>query len=319
MTTPLRQTFGAVYRRTTSNPSRHWSTGSPIASLGRLQSAIPRSGARSFATATADAYAGAQSGPSALRRWTTRLAILLAIPVVYVTGAAFPPQLILLLYPRYSPPPPAKDSRRGKAISCEVEKEAQGLLVVEKLRAQEGWYETRPYQRYDPNKIHNSLTAGSLRGPGKLAIPPILFAKHDESEAVAVVHLGRALCGHDGIVHGGLLATVFDETLARNALLNLPSHIGVTASITVNYKAPTQADQFVIVRTKLESLRGRKVNVSGTMETLDGQRLCEANALFVEPKWAQYLQSSGVTEAMGKPMAIPTSDQRAAGQVERIV
>lgn len=31
-----------------------------------------------------------------------------------------------------------------------------------------------------------------------------------------VLHLGRALCGHDGIVHGGLLATVFDETLARN-------------------------------------------------------------------------------------------------------
>jgi acyl-coenzyme A thioesterase PaaI-like protein len=31
-----------------------------------------------------------------------------------------------------------------------------------------------------------------------------------------VLHLGRALCGHDGIVHGGLLATVFDESLARN-------------------------------------------------------------------------------------------------------
>jgi hypothetical protein len=66
------------------------------------------------------------------------------------------------------------------------------------MRAAEGWYETSerassftdcadragPYQRYDPNKIHNSLTAGSLRGPGKLAIPPLLFAKHDESEAV---------------------------------------------------------------------------------------------------------------------------------------
>jgi acyl-coenzyme A thioesterase PaaI-like protein len=28
--------------------------------------------------------------------------------------------------------------------------------------------------------------------------------------------MGRALCGHDGIIHGGLIATVFDETLARN-------------------------------------------------------------------------------------------------------
>jgi hypothetical protein len=119
-----------------------------------------------------------------------------------------------------------------------------------------------PYQRYDPQKVHNSLTAGTLRGPGKLAIPPMVFAKTDESEAIgtsslhsrstprtilmhvlAVVHLGRALCGHDGIIHGGLLATIFDESCARNALLNLPSHIGVTANLNINYKSPCMADQ----------------------------------------------------------------------------
>ena len=36
------------------------------------------------------------------------------------------------------------------------------------------------------------------------------------SLTAAVIHLGRALCGHDGIIHGGLIATVFDESLARN-------------------------------------------------------------------------------------------------------
>lgn len=41
-----------------------------------------------------------------------------------------------------------------------------------------------PYSRFDPDKVHNSLTAGSLRGPGKLAVPPIVFAKEDESEAI---------------------------------------------------------------------------------------------------------------------------------------
>jgi hypothetical protein len=71
-----------------------------------------------------------------------KLGILLAIPVVYVAGAAFPPTLVLLLYPRYSPPPPDKDSTRGKAITGEVEQDAQGLRIVEKMRAAEGWYET---------------------------------------------------------------------------------------------------------------------------------------------------------------------------------
>lgn len=61
----------------------------------------------------------------------------------------------------------------------------------------------------------NSLTAGALRGPGKLAIPPLLRAKRDESETFMITHFGRGLCGHDGIVHGGLIATVLDESLGR--------------------------------------------------------------------------------------------------------
>jgi len=75
-------------------------------------------------------------------RRADKAGILLAIPVVYVAGAAFPPTLVLLLYPRYSPPPPDKDSTRGKAITCEVEQDAQGLSIVEKMRGAEGWYET---------------------------------------------------------------------------------------------------------------------------------------------------------------------------------
>ena len=96
------------------------------------------------------------------------------------------------------------------------------------------------------------------------------------------------------------------------AMLNLPSNIGVTASLSVTFKAPCQADQvrsppcphqphshegvppalsftprrpglifpllnqFVIVRTKLDSVKGRKATVSGTMETLDGEKVAEA-------------------------------------------
>ena len=61
----------------------------------------------------------------------------------------------------------------------------------------------------------NSLTAGALRGPGKLALSPLMRVKKDESEIVAIVHIGRGLCGHDGIVHGGLLATLLDESMGR--------------------------------------------------------------------------------------------------------
>ncbi|WWC59597.1 uncharacterized protein I303_102155 [Kwoniella dejecticola CBS 10117] len=250
----------------------------------------------------ADSAPRQRTGPGAFRRWATRFALALAFPAVYVAGAAFPPQLVLFIFPRYAPPPPHKDSARGKSHISDMESCIHELDIVEEMRKKVGegeWYETRPYQNYDPNKVHNSLTAGSLRGPGMLAIAPVLFAKTDESEAIAVIHLGRALCGHDGIIHGGLLATVFDETLARNALLNLPSNIGVTANLNINYRSPCMADQFVIVRTKLETIKGRKSVVSGYMETTSGERIADATGIFIEPKWAQFLASSGVTEAMG--------------------
>lgn len=259
-------------------------------------------------------------GPSAFRKWGTRLALAIALPGVYVLGAAFPPKVVLLLYPRYSPPPPSSESTQGKALMGETESELQKLYIVARLRNKVGWYESRPYAKYDPDKVHNSLTAGSLRGPGKLAIPPIVFAKEDESEAIAVIHLGRALCGHDGIIHGGIISTVFDESLARNALLNLPSHIGVTANLNVNFRSPLHADQFVILRTKLDTVNGRKVTVSGSMETLEGEKVAEATALFIEPKWAQFLQSSGVTEALGRPMPQPFKSPAVLdGATERII
>jgi acyl-coenzyme A thioesterase PaaI-like protein len=60
------------------------------------------------------------------------------------------------------------------------------------------------------------------------------------------------------------------------ALMNINSHIGVTANLNINYRSPCMADQFVVVRTQLEHKKGRKVQVSGYMETLDGERIAEA-------------------------------------------
>lgn len=44
------------------------------------------------------------------------------------------------------------------------------------------------------------------------------------------------------------------------------------------------------------------------------------SALFIEPKWAQFLQSSGVTEALGRPMPQPFKSPAALdGATERII
>jgi len=147
----------------------------------------------------------------------------------------------------------------------------------------------------------NSLTAGALRGPGKLGCIPLIRSRKDESESVVFIHVGRGLCGHDGIIHGGLLATLLDEALARTAIINLPEKVGVTANLSLNYRAPTRADQFVVIRTSLTEAKGRKTKVKGRVEDLNGVLLVEAEGTFVQPRYAKLLNSSAVRDALGEP------------------
>ncbi|OJA21350.1 hypothetical protein AZE42_10447 [Rhizopogon vesiculosus] len=143
----------------------------------------------------------------------------------------------------------------------------------------------------------------------KLALPPLIRARRDESEAVLVVHVGRGLCGHDGIIHGGLLATILDESLARTAIINLPDKIDVTADLSINYRSPTFADQypasiqFIVVRISLVDKTGRKTKVTGEVEDLKGNLLVEAHATFVQPKYAHLLTTKAVQQMMGDPEA----------------
>lgn len=167
---------------------------------------------------------------------------------------------------------------------------------------------TRPYLKYSKEKAQHNMTAGSLRGPGMIAIPPLVFTKTaigaqqlggTEGDSSIFLHLGRSVCGHDGIVHGGMLATVCDEALARTAMYNLPGKIGVTARLEINYRKPTMANQFIVLETHLVEQKGRKAVVEGTVKDTQGQLLLECRAIFVEPKYAKYfLDAKGMKRAI---------------------
>ncbi|ELU42374.1 4HBT domain-containing protein [Rhizoctonia solani AG-1 IA] len=214
----------------------------------------------------------------------------------YVAGSLYPPTTLQLINPPPAPPAPALGSQEAEIYLTALEEKLQSLPLVGELRQRQGWYESRPYQNYPEERRRHSLTSGTLRGP--------VFAKDDESEAIAIIHVGRSLCGHDGIIHGGLLATLLDETLARNvgissALLNLPAKVGVTANLSVNYRAPARADQFIVIHTHLDKVNGRKATVSGTVTSLETKEvLTEATALFVQPKYAHLLSAHGEVEKL---------------------
>ncbi|KAK7757847.1 hypothetical protein SLS62_000225 [Diatrype stigma] len=142
-----------------------------------------------------------------------------------------------------------------------------------------------------PSFRNHNLTGGTLLGPGLVAVPPVVFTEQDGKSLVSITHLGADLCGHPGIVHGGLLATLLDEGLARCCFAALPHNVGMTARLDINYRSPTPAGSYVVLRATTTKAEGRKAWVEGRLETLVGEGekpvvLAEATALFISPKQA---------------------------------
>ncbi|KAF8959848.1 HotDog domain-containing protein [Flammula alnicola] len=245
------------------------------------------------------------------RPLVTFAAVAVAAVVAGTLGAIYPPPPISILFPRAHLRHRQPDSPESQAITRSLEEQLQDLPYLKQLRERDdakAWYETRPYQNFPEERRVNNLTAGALRGPGRLALFPLIRAKYDESESIIFLHLGRGLCGHDGIIHGGLLATLLMKLL-QERLSTTPEKVGVTAQLTLNYRAPTMADQFVVIKTHVNELKGRKVTVSGTVEDLTGTVLVEASGTFVQPRYAKLLHSAQLRKAMGEPPSPPEHEE----------
>jgi hypothetical protein len=63
-----------------------------------------------------------------------------------------------------------------------------------------------------------------------------------------------------------------------------------------------------VFRTRLVEQKGRKARVEGTVETLEGELLVQASALFVQPRYASaLLDRETIRLAMGIPEPISPS------------
>ncbi|CAJ2513467.1 Uu.00g015860.m01.CDS01 [Anthostomella pinea] len=163
--------------------------------------------------------------------------------------------------------------------------------LTKEMRSKAGFSEARPHLKIPEAYRAHNLTGGTLLGPGRIVVPPVSFAEEGGKSMVAISYLGGELCGHPGIVHGGLLATMLDEGLARCCFAALPHKMGMTANLNINYRAPAKANTYVVLRATTTKVEGRKAWVEGRIETLVGEGetpvvLAEATALFVSPKHA---------------------------------
>jgi 3'-phosphoadenosine 5'-phosphosulfate synthase len=174
-------------------------------------------------------------------------------------------------------------------LTREIDEHIKNHHLAVELRNNPSFTESRPHLKIVSPFRESNLMAGTLSGEGMIAVPPLHFSEEGGKSSVAIFYLGTDICGHPGIVHGGLLATILDEGLARCCFPALPSKVAVTANLNVNYRKPAPADSYFVLRAKTTKVEGRKAWVEGRIEslTVNGEEptlYSEATALFIEPK-----------------------------------
>ena len=176
--------------------------------------------------------------------------------------------------------------------------------LTQALHADPKFIASRPHLKIPAVLRRANFTGGTLMGEDKIPAPPLTFSTSDGTESVSIQYLGAALCGHPGVVHGGMLATLLDEGLARCCFPGMPNKVAVTASLKVDYRKPCMAQQYVVLKAKTTKFEGRKAWVTGRLETLpldgsQGQLLAEAEALFIEPRNAAVNRGSDAVKGTG--------------------
>jgi acyl-coenzyme A thioesterase PaaI-like protein len=167
-----------------------------------------------------------------------------------------------------------------------LHKQGENLPIVKSLMDDPNWVHNEAYSGFPDEEKAHRLTTGAMGGARGIGGFHRVFYNQDTGEHICVVWIGGALAGWPGVTHGGVTATLMDESLGRCAIKQFPSKTGVTANLELNYMKPLITNSFYVIRTspQKEGATDQKSWASGRMETLDGRVCVEAKALFVVPK-----------------------------------
>ena len=87
--------------------------------------------------------------------------------------------------------------------------------------------------------------------------------------------------GYPGVVHGGVLCALLDETLGRTCFLIGDDNWMVTAKMEVRFKAPVPTGKSLTAMGEIVRDRGRLLESHGEIRLEDGTLAMEANATYI--------------------------------------
>ncbi|CCD24659.1 Fmp10p NDAI_0D03450 [Naumovozyma dairenensis CBS 421] len=173
-----------------------------------------------------------------------------------------------------------QDSEQVQRYRFEIMNRLEKLPIMKQIRENNnelGYYEVFPKDSVPGHKSvkeGNQLINKTLLTPGGIAIPPKFFYNPEKKEVVGIYHLGMKLTGYPFIVHGGILATVMEDLMREGIQIIKQKNGEKTNELTISYKMPTFANQFVIVRTtQVDDIGKDSVNMKVDLMDQNGQNV----------------------------------------------
>ena len=105
------------------------------------------------------------------------------------------------------------------------------------------------------------------------------------------------LCGIDGLVHGGILATLLDE-VGEWTIISRLGRFGMTREISIRYLKPVQTNTELLVEGRIISHDDRNGDLRGTVHSVDGELLTESESKWIFPSLSNIAKAAKVEESM---------------------
>lgn len=86
--------------------------------------------------------------------------------------------------------------------------------------------------------------------------------------------------GYDGVVHGGILATLADESMAQ--LLIAHEIEAVTATLEMKYKRPALVEEVLQIEARIDGSKGKIHRLATSIVNANGLVVAEAQAVFIK-------------------------------------
>ena len=108
------------------------------------------------------------------------------------------------------------------------------------------------------------------------------FYEPGPGEVAAEITVPAQYQGYPGVVHGGIVATMLDETAGRSQMGDDPNRFMVTAQLSIRYRKPVPVGQPLRILGHAGKRNGRVAYATGEIFGPDGALLAQADAVLVD-------------------------------------